>query len=88
MITGEEDPLTIRFLGRGWRFLAGDALLTMAFELCSQPTKKAVIASDQQIQIIQELAMGSGHGGMVGGQVLDIQAENQDIRSCHTPNDS
>ena len=72
-------PTNHKVFGEGMAILAGDALLTMAFELCSQPTKKAVIAPDQQIQIIQELAMGSGHGGMVGGQVLDIQAENQDI---------
>ncbi|MES4786852.1 MAG: geranyl transferase, partial [Nitrospiraceae bacterium] len=29
--------------------------------------------------MIQELAYGAGSQGMVGGQVLDIQAENKDI---------
>jgi geranylgeranyl diphosphate synthase type II len=33
----------------------------------------------RQARIIQELAFGSGNMGMVGGQVLDIQAEHQDI---------
>jgi len=33
----------------------------------------------RQVQIIYELAVGSGHLGMVGGQVLDIQAEHKDI---------
>jgi geranylgeranyl diphosphate synthase type II len=33
----------------------------------------------QQVHIIYELAVGSGHLGMVGGQVLDIQAERKDI---------
>ena len=68
-----------KVFGDGMAILAGDALLTMAFELCSQPTADGSTTSGQQVQIIQELAMGSGHGGMVGGQVLDIQAENQDI---------
>jgi geranylgeranyl diphosphate synthase type II len=31
------------------------------------------------VRLIQELAYGSGNMGMVGGQVFDIQAENQDI---------
>jgi geranylgeranyl diphosphate synthase type II len=31
------------------------------------------------VRLIQELAYGSGNVGMVGGQVLDIQAENKDI---------
>ena len=68
-----------KVFGDGMAILAGDALLTMAFELCSQSTVDGSTTSCQQVQIIQELAMGSGHGGMVGGQVLDIQAENQDI---------
>ena len=33
----------------------------------------------RQVQIVRELAYGSGNLGMVGGQVLDIQAENKDI---------
>ena len=32
-----------------------------------------------QVQIIAELAHGSGNQGMVGGQVLDIQAENKKV---------
>ena len=68
-----------KVFGDGMAILAGDALLTMAFELCSQPTPSGSTTSGQQVQMIHELAMGSGHGGMVGGQVLDIQAENQDI---------
>ena len=72
-------PTNHKTFGEGMAILAGDALLTMAFELCSNPTLKDCIPQDRQVQIIQELAVGSGQGGMVGGQVLDIQAENQDI---------
>jgi geranylgeranyl diphosphate synthase type II len=72
-------PTNHKTYGEGMAILAGDALLTMAFELCSNPKLKDSVPQDRQVQIIQELAVGSGHGGMVGGQVLDIQAENQDI---------
>ncbi len=72
-------PTSHKTFGEGMAILAGDALLTMAFELCSNPKLKESVPQDRQVQIIQELAVGSGHGGMVGGQVLDIQAENQDI---------
>ncbi len=68
-----------RVYGEGLAILSGDALLTMAFELCSQQSAEAPIPHDRQIQIIYEIAMGAGHDGMVGGQVMDIQAENQDI---------
>ena len=72
-------PTNHKTFGDGMAILAGDALLTMAFELCSHPTLTDVVPQYRQVQIIQELAMGAGHGGMVGGQVLDIQAENQEI---------
>ena len=72
-------PTNHKTYGEGMAILAGDALLTMAFELSSNPKLKDSLPQDRQVQIIQELAVGSGHGGMVGGQVLDIQAENQDI---------
>lgn len=59
--------------------LAGDALLTMAFELCSQDSGVNGLNANQQLHIVRELTYGSGHQGMVGGQVMDIQAENQEV---------
>jgi farnesyl diphosphate synthase len=52
--------------------LAGDALLTRAFEvLAGEPTH-----SDPQVrcQLVAELAHASGGMGMVGGQMVDLQA--------------
>ena len=69
--------------GDGMAILAGDALLTMAFELCSQGKDQHGLAASQQLRIVRELAFGSGHQGMVGGQVMDIQAENQDVDFSH-----
>ncbi len=68
-----------KVFGEGMAILAGDGLLTMAFELCSQEGGSDGLAPEQRLAIIRELAIGSGHQGMVGGQVMDIQAENQDI---------
>jgi geranylgeranyl diphosphate synthase type II len=65
--------------GEAMAILAGDALLTLAFELCSRRDLADGLAPLRQVQLITELAAGSGNLGMVGGQVLDIQAENQDI---------
>ncbi|MCW5783233.1 MAG: polyprenyl synthetase family protein [Nitrospirales bacterium] len=69
--------------GDGMAILAGDALLTMAFELCSQVDGTEDFSAAQQLAIVRELASGSGHQGMVGGQVMDIQAENQEIDLVH-----
>ncbi|RMH33572.1 MAG: polyprenyl synthetase family protein [Nitrospirae bacterium] len=68
-----------KVFGEGLAVLAGDALLTMAFELCSRPVTDHPFDPARRVQVIHELALGAGHRGMVGGQVLDIQAENQDI---------
>ena len=72
-----------KVFGDGMAILAGDALLTMAFELCSQDDEANSLTADQRLKIIRELAFGSGHQGMVGGQVMDIQAENQEVELAH-----
>ena len=69
--------------GDGMAILAGDGLLTMAFELCSQNKDTNNFTPSQQLEIVRELAYGSGHQGMVGGQVMDIQAENQEVDLKH-----
>lgn len=82
-------PTNHKVYGEAMAILAGDALLTLAFSLCSRPDLTDSLDSHRQVQIIHELALGAGHLGMVGGQVLDIQAENRDIdlaalRMIHT----
>ena len=73
-------PTNHKVYGEAMAILAGDALLTMAFELCSGAgSVNGSLDPSRQVQLIQELALGSGNRGMVGGQVLDIQAENKDI---------
>ncbi|ALA57012.1 polyprenyl synthetase family protein [Nitrospira moscoviensis] len=72
-------PTNHKVYGEAMAILAGDALLTMAFDWCSRPDLMKGCEPQRQVRLIQELAYGSGNVGMVGGQVFDIQAENKDI---------
>lgn len=72
-------PTNHKVYGDGMAILAGDGLQTMAFEWCSRADLVTDLDPRCQVQIIAELALGSGNEGMVGGQVLDIQAENQQV---------
>ena len=57
--------------------LAGDALLTRAFEVLSQPLTHgdAGVRSD----LVLALALASGSEGMCGGQMMDLAAEGQSL---------
>jgi len=72
-------PTNHKVYGEALAILAGDSLLTLAFEWCSRPDLMKGCDPTRQVRLIQELAYGAGSVGMVGGQVFDIQAENQDI---------
>jgi len=61
--------------GEAKAILAGDALLTYAFEILS----RLDISADKKIKIIELTAQNSGYQGMVGGQVLDIDSENKEL---------
>ena len=58
--------------------LAGDALLTLAFELTSRDVEPASAA----LQCVRVLAEAAGPAGMVGGQMADLQAEQQALDPC------
>ncbi|BCA55784.1 Geranylgeranyl pyrophosphate synthase, chloroplastic [Nitrospira sp. KM1] len=72
-------PTNHKVYGDAMAILAGDALLTLAFDLCSRPDLMKRCPPERQVRLIQELAHGSGNLGMVAGQVLDIEAEHRDI---------
>ena len=72
-------PTNHKVFGEAMAILAGDALLTLAFGICSRQDLLDGLDPGRQVRIIQELALGAGNLGMVGGQVFDIQAEHQDI---------
>lgn len=57
--------------------LAGDALLTRAFEVLADPATH----TDPRVRsdLVMELARAAGPEGMVGGQMLDLLAEHQTL---------
>ena len=57
--------------------LAGNSLLTMAFEILSD--KKLMLPNKTKINLIMQLSKCSGHTGIAGGQFLDLSFENKKI---------
>ncbi len=61
--------------GEAAAILAGDGLLTWAFDLLSN-TKHGNLSAKKRLRIISIIARAAGSFGMVGGQALDIASEN------------
>ncbi|WEX77342.1 polyprenyl synthetase family protein [Sinorhizobium numidicum] len=55
--------------------LAGDSLLTLAFDIVAAP--ETPLSDRQKTELVLALARASGHGGMAGGQALDLAAERK-----------
>ena len=56
--------------------LAGDALLTLSFEVM---LAQKDVQPQTLVAVVAEIAKAAGPSGMVGGQVLDMQSEGQNI---------
>jgi geranylgeranyl diphosphate synthase type II len=65
-----------KVFGEGYAVLAGDALLTYAFEMLSS---KMNLPAELQLAVLNEVAVAAGKVGMVGGQVLDLEGEGKDL---------
>jgi farnesyl diphosphate synthase len=68
-------PTTHKKFDEATAILAGDSLLTLAFEILTDEDTHP----DAKIRsaLVLELAKASGKDGMAGGQMLDIEAENE-----------
>ncbi len=55
--------------------LAGDSLLTVAFDVMSRPDTHP--DANIRVQLVSHLARAAGLGGMAGGQMLDLEAEGR-----------
>jgi len=55
--------------------LAGDGLLTLAFDVVAD--RRTAAAPKVRVELVRILAQASGVGGMVGGQMLDLAAEGR-----------
>jgi farnesyl diphosphate synthase len=68
-------PTVHRAFDEATAILAGDALLTMAFDVMA----RADVHPDANVRValVSELARAAGVGGMAGGQMLDLAAEGR-----------
>lgn len=73
-------PTNHKVYGEDIAILAGDALLTLAFEVMVDPKHTSNTDPTAILAAIYELAHASGTFGMVGGQVMDMQAEKRPIQ--------
>jgi geranylgeranyl diphosphate synthase, type II len=68
-------PTCHKVFGDAMAILAGDALLTLAFEVLA---KLECVSAERRVQLVRELATAAGTvGGMIGGQVNDLEGERQ-----------
>lgn len=66
-----------KVFGESIAVLAGDGLLTLAFEVIGRDQKEQPPLA--VLQAIRDLALAAGSEGMIGGQVMDILSENQNL---------
>ncbi len=61
--------------GEEYALLAGDGLLTYAFEVVANSR----LSSDKIVKAIKCLSQNAGFNGMIGGQVIDLRSEGEKI---------
>lgn len=59
--------------------LAGDALNTLAFEVITDCAMEGTISAETAVMLVSVLAKAIGTDGMIGGQVIDLETENEVI---------
>jgi geranylgeranyl diphosphate synthase, type II len=66
-------PTCHKVYGEAIAILAGDALQTQAYQVLA----RLLCPAEARVRIIEEIARGTGtRGGMIGGQVVDLEAEH------------
>ena len=70
-------PTCHKVFGEGIAVLAGDALLTIAFEIASsaKPTPRHGLST-----LLRELAVAAGSRKLIAGQVADLEAEGRNVK--------
>jgi geranylgeranyl diphosphate synthase type II len=67
-------PTNHKVFGEAMAILAGDGMVVVAFELIATFAEPGLAG-----RLVAELANATGPSGMIGGQVLDIDSENQSL---------
>ncbi|MBI5596940.1 MAG: polyprenyl synthetase family protein [Elusimicrobia bacterium] len=73
-------PTNHKVFGEAAAILAGDALLTLAFEAAAGNAAALRLPGDAAAELVRVIAAGSGWRGMVGGQMADLEAEGPALR--------
>jgi farnesyl diphosphate synthase len=68
-------PTTHKAFDEATAILAGDGLLTLAFDVATRPAVHP--EAEVRVNLVGALARAAGVGGMVGGQLLDLAAEGR-----------
>lgn len=71
-------PTSHKVFGEAMAILAGDALLTLAFEVMGELARDPRVGPDRAARAVVELARAAGPVGMVAGQVLDLEWEGRE----------
>ncbi|PIS02956.1 MAG: hypothetical protein COT85_02690 [Chlamydiae bacterium CG10_big_fil_rev_8_21_14_0_10_42_34] len=69
-------PTLHKVYGESMALLAGDYLLTYAFEVIANAS---ILGREQRLQMIKTVAMRAGAPGMIGGQAFDIESKGKEI---------
>lgn len=72
-------PTCHKAFGEAIAILAGDALLTEAFGFIAEGQMQKDFPADKLLKVIGIVVKASGYRGMVGGQVIDLESENQAV---------
>ena len=70
-------PTNHKVYGEAVAILAGDALLTRAFEMVS--LRSPGVPPDRLLKVVGALSLVAGAPGVVGGQVVDLESEGKDV---------
>ena len=69
-------PTLHKIFPEGHSILTGNFLLTYAFEILSQQKR---LSPELRLKLIETLSFHSGAGGLLGGQVIDLESEDKNI---------
>jgi geranylgeranyl diphosphate synthase type II len=70
-------PTNHKVYGEANAILAGDALLTRAFEMVA--LRSPGVPPERLLQVVGVLSLASGAPGLVGGQVVDLECEGKQV---------
>ena len=72
-------PTNHKVFGEAVALLAGDGLLTEAFNMMTLPELTDKVSAGVILKVIGMVSVAAGYRGMVGGQVVDIQSEGKQV---------